>query len=129
MGFKSIYCVDCGCEVIVKKMDGRTKRCKEHQDKFNKEYQNNYQKDYFQLYRRVLAKEDGRQRTYKRKYISSDEDIKYCKNNWDKIDGCLNCKCTECIQPTSNDDFLPWEQEGFYKDDERIDYKIERSIG
>lgn len=129
MEYKTIICIDCGCEVKVKKMDGRTKRCKEHQDKFRKEYQNNYQKDYFQLYRRKTAKESGRQRIYKRRYINSEEDIEYCKNNWYKVKGCLECKCEECIQPTDNDSYLPWENEGFYKDDEKIDYVVERSIG
>ena len=128
---KIIYCIDCGCEVRINKMNGRTKRCEKHQDEFNKQYQNNYQKEYFQLYRRVTAKEDRRQRTYKRRYIDSIEDVEYCKNNWNTVDGsgCRNCVLDDCIQPTSNDDFLPWENEGFYRDDERIEfYEPERTI-
>jgi hypothetical protein len=59
METKIIYCIDCNCEVVIKKRDGRTKRCKEHQDKYNAEYQNSYQKEYFKLYRRKSAKESN----------------------------------------------------------------------
>jgi len=122
---KTIICKDCNTEVVIKKLDGRTIRCKKCQDKFNHNYQNNYQKEYFQKYRRVKAQDDKRPRTYKRRYIDSLDDVEYCKQNWQTVEGCLNCKCKECLQPVDNDSFLPWEKEGFYRDDKKIENKLE----
>jgi hypothetical protein len=75
-----------------------------------------------------VPREKNGKRQYIRQNIKDTNDLEYCKNNWNKIDGCLNCQCRECIQPDDYDKFLPWENEGFYIDDERIEYEIERSI-
>lgn len=130
MELKTIICIDCGCEVKVKKKDGRTKRCKEHQDKYNKKIQKEYQKDYHRKYvTGAQPKKQGQKRTYQQRSVQSLDDLEYCKNNWNKVSGCLNCICSDCIQQIENDTILPWENDGFYKDDEKIEYEIERSIG
>jgi hypothetical protein len=109
---KTIICIDCGCKVIVKKFDGRTKRCEEHQKEFYKNNQKLYHKTYVHV---------PRDKDKKRYYIRKDniiDDIEYCRNNWDKIEGCLNCICEKCIQPDEYDKFLIWEKEDqFYEED------------
>ena len=114
MKTKTIICADCGTEVVVKKLNSRTKRCKKCQDKVNKDYQVSYHKEYLQG--ASFPVKEGRKRTYLRRGLDSIDDLEYCKNNFDKVEGCLTCVIAECLQLIDNDSFLPWEQEGFYED-------------
>ena len=124
MNTKIINCIDCGCDVVITKYDGRTKRCKEHQTKFYKENQRKYHKNYPRKNRPKRPESTTGKRTYIRQNISQTSDIEYCHSNWEKVDGCLNCICKECIQPEDYDKMLPWENEGFYTDDKTIDYYV-----
>ena len=83
-----------------------------------------YQKEYQKEYRKLKKNTNKIKRSYTRTVLknkplikNNDEYVEYCKNNWDKIKGCVNCLCPECLQPISNDSFLPWEQEGFYEEE------------
>ena len=111
MKTKTIICIGCSKEAVVKKSNSRTKRCKECQGKVNKEYQVSYHKEYLQG--ASFPVKEGRKRTYLSRGLDSIEDLEYCKNNFDKVGGCLNCIIAECLQPIDSDSFLPWEQEGF----------------
>jgi len=131
MPTKIILCADCGCEVIVTYKDGRTKRCKEHQKirakKLQEEWQDKHGHEY--IGHIPIPVQEGRKRTYLRRAVDSVQDIEYCKANWNSVKGCLNCIIKDCLQPTDNDSFLPWEDEGFYEDDIKIDIELKRSIG
>jgi hypothetical protein len=129
MTTKIIQCIDCGCDVEIKQSDYRTKRCVEHNKEYKKKYQNKYQTEYYYKYRRAKASEDNRPRVYKKRNVGSLDEMEYCKNNWNSVSGCLNCIAPECLQEEDNDTMLPWENEGFYADDIKIDYYVpERSL-
>lgn len=134
MEFKTIICQNenCGKEVIIKKNDFKTMYCPECNKQYKKEYHRIYNKNYKAIGNHKRENRRHYTRT-KLKNISKQFDIneytEYCKNNWSTVEGCLNCICPECIQPDKSDDFLPWENEGFYEDDKKIDYTVERSIG
>lgn len=115
MGFKTIICKNgnCGKEIKVKRI-GRRKYCDECQSAINLKYQTAYQKAYRESGN--INREDKRH--YTRKGESNSEYLDYCKKNFNTPDGsgCRNCICPECIEPEKSDEFLPWEQEGFYED-------------
>ena len=73
--------------------------------------------DYHRVYNKEYKANGGlnnkNKRHYTRKGIGDEYYLNYCKNNFDKVDGCLNCICPDCLEPEKSDDFLPWESEGF----------------
>ena len=128
MEVKAIICIDCKKEVKVKHR--KTIRC----PLCDKEHKKNYHKSYNKNYKAQGNHKKLNKRNYKRTVLKNakgevDQYIKYCRENWFKVEGCLSCICPECLQPEKTDEFLPWEQERFYRNDERIEYEIERSIG
>jgi hypothetical protein len=114
--FVTIKCKDCPEEMVVPKTKANKKRCDKCNKIHSKTYQREYRKTYDKVYRGVLANKPVRRKYLKKKAESIDE-VEYCKQNWNSVEGCLNCPIKECLQPIDNDSFLPWEDEGFYEDD------------
>jgi hypothetical protein len=114
MKTKIIICKDCGCEMEVTSRTANRKRCND----CNKLYYKNYQKEYQRTYVWVHEKRTKNtiKRTYSKRTTNSIDEVEYCKNNWNSIEGCLNCPCADCIQQIENDTLLPWENEGFYEE-------------
>jgi hypothetical protein len=119
----------CGNEYVAKSI--KSNLCPSCRKKSKHEYQTIYNRNYKQEGRHL----NENKRSYRRTVLKNkpreyaDEFINYCRKNWDKIEGCLNCICPECIQQTENDTVLPWEDEGFYAKESNIDNSLERYLG
>lgn len=105
---KITHCKICNTEITTKRI-GRRLYCDACRAKINLEYQTAYQK----AYKANGHHKKENKRHYMRNGVGELEYLNYCKNNFDKVDGCLNCICPDCLEPEKSDDFLPWEQEGF----------------
>ena len=114
-------CKRCGCSFEAESV--RKKYCDECKIITQREYHTKYNKTYNATRRfdETVKKREYKRTTLKKK-ASKDQInsyLEYCKNNYDKVEGCLNCICSECIQ-SANDDYLIWEKdEGFYEENYR----------
>lgn len=124
------YICECGKEYIAKST--RSVRCPECQKKKTYREQTIYNREYKRLGRHL----NENKRTYTRKVLKNkpreyhDEYVNYCRKNCNTAEGCLNCICPDCLQPTDNDKFLRWEkEEDFHVEEGYIDNSFERYLG
>ena len=114
MELKEYPIVYCKCGKAIPKLGPRTEYCQECLKKHKKEYTKNYNNAYRS--QKLHLRTEGKRQYIKKKikkYNKAGIYNEYCRQNYNTVEGCLNCICPECIQPTDNDSFLIWEKEGF----------------
>jgi hypothetical protein len=108
------------CEHCNKPLTALSNRQKYHKE-CKKELYVTYHKKYNEVYNYTGRYENIPKRKYIKRKLKKNgreytKETEYCKNNWNTVEGCLNCICVECIQE-EGDKMLPWEKEGFYEED------------
>jgi ribosomal protein S18 len=104
------------CKGNFKTHHNNQKYCPVCKHKVTEEYYKEYRKVYNATRRfntEIKKRHYTRTKLKNQSRLEVDEVVQYCRENHNKVEGCLNCIAKDCIQPESSDEFLIWEQEGF----------------